>query len=119
MRAVSGVPADDAGREAGLTNAVARRATLTIEAQRAGDARAPFVPVAEIRFEEEIQIDQEALHFDPVEGRGFAPHGFLTNLRRSVYPASVQSRAPTQPERARREHEGVMARLSRFFGSTR
>ena len=65
------------------------------------------------------KIDQEALHFDPVEGRGFAPHGFLTNLRRSVYPASVQSRAPTQPERARREHEGVMARLSRFFGSTR
>jgi hypothetical protein len=118
-RSVPGASADAASREQGLTNAVTRRALLTIEAQRVGDSRAPFVPIAEIRFEEEIKIDQEALHFDPVEGRGFAPHGFLTRLRKSVYPVSVQNRSPTSSERARREDEGVLARLSRFFGSTR
>jgi hypothetical protein len=109
-----GSPKDGTAREEGLTNAVARHAVVRIEAQRVGDDREPFLPIAEIRFEEEIQIDQEALHFDPVAGRGFEPHGFLTDLRKSVYPASVQSRPPDETERARREHESISQRLERY-----
>ena len=108
-------PADGAAREARLTNAVAVHAAMWIEVQRAGNRREPFVPIAELRFDKEIEIDQEALHFDPVEGRGFVPHGALTMLRRSVYPASVRGRAPTRTERAQREHEGIWKRLARYF----
>ena len=115
MGASQVTPVDGAGREQGLTDAVARHAVVRIEAQRVGDAREPFVPLAEIRFEEEIQIDQEALHFDPVAGRGFVPHGFLTDLRMTVYPASVECRPPNQMERARRENESISRRLARYF----
>jgi hypothetical protein len=108
-------PQDGPGREAGLTRAVASQAAVRIEAQRVGDPRAPFVPFAEFRFEKEIEVDQEALHFDPIAGRGFVPHGILTDVRRSVYPASVGSRAGSKEERARRENESVAARLSRYF----
>jgi len=108
-------PLNGAGREQGLKEAVARHSVLRIEAQRVGNAREPFVPFAEIQFEEEIEIDQEALHFDPVAGRGFVPHGFLTNLRMTVYPVSVRCRPSTQMERARREHEGIGKRLARCF----
>jgi mono/diheme cytochrome c family protein len=108
-------PADGVAREQALTAAVADHAVIRIEAQRAGDRRAPFVPFAEIRFEEEIQVDQEALHFDPVTARGYAPYGYLTDLRRSVYPASVQGRSPDAPERVRRENESAARRLSRFL----
>ena len=98
----SAPPRDGPEREAALTGAVARHATLRIEAQRTGNPREPFIPIAEICLEEEIQIDQEALHFDPVAGRGFIPHGFLTKVRAAVYPASVHSRASTAAERVRR-----------------
>jgi hypothetical protein len=108
-------PADGAGRELGLTDAVAQHAVVRIEAQRVGGAQAPFVPFAEIQFEEELQIDQESLHFDPVAGRGFLPHGFLTNLRMTVYSESVRCRPPSQMERAGREHESISKRLGRFF----
>jgi hypothetical protein len=110
-----GSPKDGAEREEGLTRAVAAHAAVRIEAQRVGDAREPFVPFAEIRFEGEIEVDQEALHFDPFEGRGFAPHGYLTELRKSVYPASVHSRPPSKQERARRENESAARRLARYF----
>jgi mono/diheme cytochrome c family protein len=107
---------DAAGREERLSRAVTGHAAIQIEVQRAGSAREPFVPIAEMRFEEEIQIDQETLHFDPVAGRGFAPHGFLTDLRRRVYPASVQSRPHSKPDRERRESDGLGTRLVRFLG---
>jgi hypothetical protein len=107
--------ADMTSREAVLTKAVTARTPVRIEVQRTCNRGEPFVPIAELRFEAEIQIDQEALHFDPVEGRGFVPHGALTVLRRSVYPASVHGRASSTQERERREHEGVVKRLSRFF----
>jgi hypothetical protein len=113
-RPAQGSPKDGAGREEGLSRAVTHRATVRVEAQPVGHAREPFVPIAEIRFAEEIQIDQEALHFDPVAGRGFEPHGFLTDLRKSVYPASVHSRPPNQLERARRETESLSRRLARY-----
>jgi len=108
-------PLDSEGREQGLTDAVAQHATVRIEAQRVGDSQETFVPIAEIQFEEEVEIDQEALHFDPVAGRGFVPHGFLTELRMSVYPASVQCRPPNHMERTRREDEGVTRRLARYL----
>ncbi|MEP7310004.1 MAG: hypothetical protein ABJA98_31225 [Acidobacteriota bacterium] len=108
-------PQDGRVREQALTHAVARHATIRIEAQRTGHRREPFVPIAEIRFEEEIQIDQEALHFAPVTGRGFAPHGFLTDVRKTVYPSSVHSRAANAVSRARREHESLGRRLARYF----
>ena len=113
----SRVSEDNVSREDGLSDAVARRATLKLEAQHVGDRREPFVPIAEVRLEAEIDIDQEAIHFEPVAGRGFAPHGFLTDLRKHAYPASVQSRAPTRVERVRRDEETVLTRLGRFFGS--
>ena len=79
-----------------------------------GDAT-PFVPIARIRFEEEIQIDQEALHFDPVAGRGFEPHGFFTEVRKVVYPVSAHSRPASAPERVRREQENRLTRAGRFL----
>jgi hypothetical protein len=108
-------PGDGVSREARLTNAVSIGAAMRIEVQHAGRRSAPFVPIAEMRFDAEIDIDQEALHFDPVQGRGFVPHGALTVLRRSVYPASVLGRAASRDERAQREHEGVAKRLARYF----
>jgi len=108
-------PTDGASREALLTQAVANHATIGIEVQPVGVRGQPFVPIAEIRLEQEISPDQESLHFDPVEGRGFAPHGLLTDLRKCVYPSSVQSRPPSAPERVRRQHEGLARRVGRFF----
>jgi hypothetical protein len=108
-------PVDGAGREQSLTDAVARHAVVRIEAQRVGQAQEPFVAFGEIRFEQEIQIDQEALHFSPVTGRGFVPHGFLTDLRTTVYPVSAECRAPTEMERARRDKESISRRLGRYF----
>ena len=108
------LPTDGASRELVLTKAVANHAAIRIEVQQVGGSH-PFVPIAEIRFEEEVSLDQESLHFDPFDGRGFAPHGFLTDLRKSVYPSSVQSRAASRPERARRETESVARRWWRFL----
>jgi hypothetical protein len=114
-QSASASPQDGPAREEAMTSAVARHATLQIEAQRTGNANEPFVPIAEIRFEDEIQVDQEALHFDPVAGRGFVPHGMLTEVRKAVYPASAHSRAASAAERARREHESISRRLARYF----
>ena len=109
-----GAPQNGSDREQKLTDAVARHAVIRIEVQRAGSAAEPFVPIAEIRFEQEIEIDQEALHFEPVAGRGFQPHGFLTDLRKVVYPASVQCRAHSRAQRNERQHN-ILERLSEYF----
>lgn len=103
------------GREAGLSRAVASHAVLRIEAQHVASARQPFVPIAEIRFDQEVEIDQEALHFDPVAGRGFEPHGFFTELRKAVYPASARARPHSRKERGQREGENPFRRLGRYF----
>jgi len=113
--APSSSPMDGFAREQALSDAVARQATFRIEAQRTGSSREPFVPIAEIRLEQEIQIDQEALHFDPVEGRGFVPHGILTEVRKTVYPSSAHSRPPSAAARASRENESATSRLARYF----
>jgi mono/diheme cytochrome c family protein len=100
-------------REQALTDACAAHALLHIEVRRV-DSAVPFEPIAEIQFERELDVDQEALHFYPFSGRGFSPYGFFTGLRRSVYPASVQSRPHDQLQRAQREHH-PFARLVRYW----
>jgi mono/diheme cytochrome c family protein len=110
-----GLPHDGPARENGLTVAVARTALVRIEVQPVGDAHQSFVPIAEIRFDEEIEIDQEALHFDPFAARGFEPHGLLTEVRRSVYPASAGGRAASAAERIRRQQAGFSSRLASYF----
>ena len=99
-----GTPRNGREREQGLTEASARHAAVRLEVQKVCATTEPFVPIAEICFDEEIDIDQEALHFDPIAGRGFQPYGFLTGLRKCVYPASVQSRSQSKAERVRRQH---------------
>ncbi|WP_222829267.1 hypothetical protein [Terriglobus saanensis] len=112
---LGGAPMDPAARDRGLSQVVAGHGTLRIEAQRTGNRHEPFVPIAEIRFEEEIYIDQETLHFDPVAGRGLVPQGYLTEVRKVVYPASVSSRPASVQERNARENEGLIPRLERFL----
>ncbi len=107
-------PKDGVGREQGLTEACAKHAAVRIEMQRVNAPSESFVPIAEIVFEEEIQIDQEALHYDPFAGRGFEPFGFITGLRRWAYPASFQSRGQSQLERRTREHR-LLHSLARYF----
>lgn len=110
-----GLPKDGPARENGLTTAVARQAVLRLEVQPIGDSRQPFVPIAEIRFEEEIEIDQEALHFSPFTARGFEPHGLLTEVRKSVYPASAGDRPASAPERVHRQQTGFVSRFAVYF----
>ncbi len=110
-------PHDDIGREQGLTDACANHAAIRVEIQRVNSPTEAFVPIAEIRFEQEISIDQEALHFDPFAGRGFEPYGFFTELRRCVYPASAQSRPHSKAQRAQREHH-MAGRFIRFCKET-
>jgi len=105
---------DAEAREQALTEACAAHALLWIEVQPVDSPAAPFAPIASIRFEKEIDIDQEALHFYPFSGRGFEPYGCFTGLRRSVYPASVQSRPHDRLQRIEREHH-YFRRLLRYW----
>jgi hypothetical protein len=107
-----GLPQDSPARENGLTLAVARHALVRIEVQPVGDRSKAFVPIAEISFDEELEIDQEALQFEPFTARGFEPHGFFTEVRKSVYPASAGARAASTPERIRRQQAGFGNRLA-------
>jgi mono/diheme cytochrome c family protein len=116
LRALSGGgEADEPGsaetRERGLSDAVAKGAEFVIEAQSATARDAPFIPFAKIRMDREIELDQEALHFQPIAGRGFEPYGILTALREKVYPASAHARPPTGAERVIRERQGFLCRL--------
>lgn len=98
-------------REHALTEAASRGAVFTIEAQSAADVDAPFIPLAKIRFDREIEIDQEALRFQPTAGRGFEPYGTLTSLREEVYPASAHARPPNRADREVRDRRGFIFRL--------
>jgi hypothetical protein len=53
----------------------------------------PFEPVARIRLVEPIDVDQDALRFDPFRtGRGVVPTGFVHGLRKAAYAASQRAR---------------------------
>ena len=101
----------DEAREQILSQAVRRGAELVVEAQSATSKNAPFLPFAKIRFDREIDIDQEALHFQPFAGRGFEPYGFLSALRERVYPVSGHARPPNREQRAIRDQVGFFCRL--------
>jgi hypothetical protein len=103
--------ADPASREQGLTDAASQGATFLLEAQPVGDSGASFVPFARIRFDREVDIDQEALRFLPLAGRGFHPYGIFTTLREKVYPASAQARPGSRTERRLRDERGFFFRL--------
>ena len=50
-------------------------------------------PLAMIKLEREIEVDQNALEFSPFStGRGLEPRGFIHALRKAVYPASRRGR---------------------------
>jgi len=111
-----GLPQDGPAREDGLSRAVARHALVRIEVQQVGNARESFVPIAEIRFEEEIEIDQEALHFDPFTARGFEPprnsHRSSEERLPCKRPKPSRERPGTEPPRTsrRRQETGFLLR---------
>jgi len=111
----SKTPRDPEFREQGLTSAVNERKVMHIEFQPVGGNKAAFVPVAEIQFLKEIEVDQEALHFDPIAGRDFRPGGFYTALREKVYPASYRKRPHNRAQRASRQKEGILRRSIRYL----
>ncbi len=109
------LPQNGPAREQDLTNAIACHGGIAIEVQQVDGESTLFVPIARVRFEEEINIDQEALHFSPVAGRGFEPHGFFTEVRKIVYPVSTHSRPSSAQERVQRENQNRFIRMGRFL----
>jgi hypothetical protein len=104
-------PKDAEAREQGLTEAATGGAVLLIEAQSTSEKSGSFFPLARIRFDREIEIDQEALRFQPVAGRGYEPYGVLTALREKVYPASAHARPADRAQREFRDRKGFVYRL--------
>jgi hypothetical protein len=81
-----------------LTAVVARgKATLRLEMRRT--LRRGWVPVARIRLEHEVQVDQDRLRFSPFrDGRGIRPRGFVHALRHGAYRASQRAGHPRSAE---------------------
>lgn len=90
-------PAGEQRRER-LARAMAQGASLSLElAPYSGPWRRPsatrFARVAELLLTGELELDQEALRFDPFRsGRGLMPVGFVHALRRATYAASQRRR---------------------------
>jgi hypothetical protein len=82
----SGVAGGDRAHR--LSVAIARGdATLRLEMRHT--FRGPWAPVARIRLERVVRLDQEALRFWPFRsGRGIIPRGFVHGLRRGAYRSS-------------------------------
>ncbi len=58
-----------------------------------------WVPIANISLTKEIEIDQEALHFDPFQnGAGIIPVGVIHAIRKRVYAASRAARPHTEDQ---------------------
>jgi hypothetical protein len=54
----------------------------------------PWVQLAEITFVEQVDVDQDALHYHPgMAGRGFQPTGWIAQARGAVYRASQDARS--------------------------
>lgn len=52
-----------------------------------------WISVVEIRLEQRLSLDQEALRFSPFrDGRGIRPRGFVQAMRRAVYELSQRAR---------------------------
>ena len=68
-------------------------ATCRLEVRKASFG-ATFEQVAEIRLREKVDVDQNALLFNPYRtGRGIMPRGFFQATRLAVYPASYIGRS--------------------------
>jgi hypothetical protein len=98
-------PAGGASRSERLLSAMADgQARLRLElAPYRGPLSRPeperFVSVARLNLTGPLELDQEALRFDPFRaGRGLHPVGFVHALRRATYAAS-QRRRPAHAER--------------------
>jgi hypothetical protein len=96
LRPLVAGPREDVGRGVSrdelLRRAVASgRAAFALEARRT--LSRTWRPVARIVLERELDIDQDALRFDPFRiGAGLAPVGLVHAIRRAVYPASQWGR---------------------------
>lgn len=99
--ATSPVRLPGATREERLQRAVeAGLATLRLE-WRAVEARA-WRPLCAVRLIQRLDLDQEALRFDPFRaGRGLRPAGFVHYLRPAAYRASQAARPRSAAERTR------------------
>ncbi|WP_394836469.1 hypothetical protein LVJ94_06135 [Pendulispora rubella] len=84
-------------REDHLAWAVAsRQAVYTLEVRKLDLPvwRRRWEPIAELRLEQPIDIDQSALRFSPFRsGRGLEPVGFVHHLRIAAYAASQRARS--------------------------
>ncbi|MDQ3364184.1 MAG: hypothetical protein M3680_01980 [Myxococcota bacterium] len=80
-------PRDERLREA----VAAGRAVWRLEARKTLSLQ--WHAVARITLEHEVDIDQEALRFDPFRvGCGVVPVGLVHSIRRAAYPASQEGR---------------------------
>lgn len=91
--------AGEGSREERLARALEQgRARFVLEARpyrRVFDLfrRRHWHPVADVVLREPVDVDQEALRFDPYRaGRGIEPVGFVQSLRRASYAASQWGR---------------------------
>jgi len=76
-------------------------ASLRLEWREAGRGAA-WQPLCAIRLEERLDLDQEALRFDPFrDGRGLRPVGFVQYLRPATYWASQRARPRSTAEKTR------------------
>ncbi len=84
-------PAQRGSRDELLTRALAERsAAFTFEVKTRFSG---WRPLAEIRLLEEVDVDQQALRFEPFrDGRGFEPRGFVHALRKGAYAGSRRGR---------------------------
>lgn len=83
--------ADDSRANRLRTAVSAGRAVFVLEARVT--LTRDWHPIARVVLEREIDLDQEALRFDPFRiGAGIAPSGLVHAIRRAVYPASQWAR---------------------------
>ncbi|MGN6106875.1 MAG: hypothetical protein ACTHU0_17340 [Kofleriaceae bacterium] len=90
-------PVIHGSRDTRLRAAVAAgQAAWTLEARRTWTP--VWHAVARIALERHVEIDQEALRFDPFRtGRGMVPVGLVHAIRRPVYAASQRARPDGEP----------------------
>lgn len=89
-----------AGREQRL-NAALRKGPirLTLEA-RPNRLAARYLPLATLELFERVDLDQEALRFDPFQtGRGLRPVGLVHSMRVASYAASRRARGSARERR--------------------
>ena len=91
LRPLHSTPPGGSRRERLLAAVAAGHARWRLDARRTLSLR--WRPVARITLDEPVDVDQEALRFDPFRaGAGLVPVGFVHAIRRVAYPASQRAR---------------------------